>query len=144
MRRLWRDVRAHGRAAALFLVYWLAILAVVFVTWSSGIPDGPLLLVLIAPLIAGALVGRWRMSTPEFTVRWHERITGGMLAGALVAGITWVVIRGGIVSEAISWLRGTGSRWGEMLVVWIGCVVFGALLGLIGAVCAIMLDRTRR
>jgi len=138
MRRLWHDFQAHKRAAVLFLVYWLATLAVDFVTWHHGIPDGPLILVLTTPLIAGALVGRWRASTPERTARWHDRIMGGMLAGGLIAGITWLVMRGGIVDEAIGWMRSHGSRWGEMLVLWIACGVFGAFLGLIGAVYAIV------
>ena len=29
MRRLWQDIQTHQRAAVWFLVYWLAILAVV-------------------------------------------------------------------------------------------------------------------
>ena len=141
MRRLWHDFRAHKRAAVLFLMYWLATLAV---DWSHGIPNEVVLLFLTTPLIAGALVGRWRASTPERTARLLDRIMGGMLAGGLVGGITWLVKRGGIVDEAISWMRGEGSRWGEMLVLWIASCVLGALLGLIGAVYAIILDRGRR
>lgn len=144
MRKLWRDFQAHKRAAVLFLVYWLATLGVVLVTWFHGIPGQVVLLLLTTPLIAGALVGRWRASTPERTARSRDRIIGGMLAGGLVAAITWLVMRGGVVEEAIGWTRGQGSRWGEMLVLWIASGVLGAFLGLIGGMCAIILDRARR
>ena len=144
MRRLWHDFRAHKRAAVLFLMYWLATLAVVLVTWSHGIPGEVVLLLLTTPLIAGALVGRWRASTPERTARWHDRIMGGMLAGGLVAGMTWLVMRGGVVEEAIGWMRGHGSRWGEMLVLWVASGVLGAFLGLIGAVLAIIVSAQQK
>lgn len=36
MRRLWRDIQAHKRAAVLFLVYWLATLVVIPMTWARG------------------------------------------------------------------------------------------------------------
>ena len=85
MKRLWHDFQAHKRAAALFLMYWLTTLAVVLVTWSHGIPGRIVILLLTTPLIAGALVGWWRASTPEHTARTRDRIMGGMLAGGLVA-----------------------------------------------------------
>ena len=142
MRRLWHDVQAHTRAAVLFVLYWLATLGLDFVTWFH--PDRVVILFLTTPLIAGALVGRWRASTPERTARLLDRIMGGMLAGGLVGGITWLVKRGGIVDEAISWMRGEGSRWGEMLVLWIASGILGAILGLIGVVYAITRDLARR
>ncbi len=144
MIRLWHDVRAHGWAAVLFLVYWLATLAVDFVTWSHGIPGDVVILFLTTHLIAGALVGWWRASTPERRSRWWSRILGGMLAGAIVAGMTWLLMRGGVVEEAIGWMRGEGSRWGEMLVLWVASCVLSALLGLVGSVFALILIPTRR
>ena len=144
MRRLWHDAKAHKLAAALFLMYWLMTLVIDFVTWFYGMPGEVVILFLTTPLIAGALVGWWRTSTPERPVRLRDRIMGGMLVGGLVAGSTWLLMRGGVVNEAIGWMRGHGSRWGEMIVLWIGSVVLGVFLGLIGSVVAIILDRARR
>jgi archaellum biogenesis protein FlaJ (TadC family) len=95
MKKLWHDIHAHQRAAVLFLVYWLATLAVIFITFTHGIPFPFVILLFTTPLIAGALVGRWRASTPERAVRSGDRIRGGMLAGVLSAEITLLVMRGG-------------------------------------------------
>ena len=67
MKRLWHDFQAHTRAAVLFVLYWLATLGLDFVTWFH--PDRVVILFLTTPLIAGALVGRWRASTPERAAR---------------------------------------------------------------------------
>ncbi len=142
MRRLWHDFRAHKRAAVLFLVYWLATLAIIPMTWDGGIPVGIVALLLTTPLIAGALVGRWRASTPERAARSRDRITGGMLAGALSAEITLLVMKGGVVDEAMT--HGGRFRGGEILGICIAIGVLGAFLGLAGAVLAIILDRVRR
>ena len=83
MKKLWHDIHAHERASVLFLVYWLATLAVIPITWHHGIPNRVVLLLFTTPLIAGALVGRWRGSTPERAVRSGVRIRGGMLAGEI-------------------------------------------------------------
>ena len=146
MRRLWQDVQAHKRAAVLFLVYWLATLAVILVTWSGGIPDPVVALLLTTPLIAGFLVGRWRAPTPEYAARSRDRIGGGVLAGVLSAEITLLVMKGGVVDEVIGWMRGWGffGQWGEVLAFAIAAGVLGAVLGLAGAVIAMILDHVRR
>jgi hypothetical protein len=144
MRRLWRDVQAHRWAAALLFVYWLAMLAVIHLTWAGGIPERIVALVFTAPLIAGALVGRWRASTPERAVRPRDRITGGMLAGVLITEITLVAMRGGVVEEVVGWMRGDRFRGGEVLEFSIASGVLGILLGLAGAVLAMAFDRVRR
>jgi hypothetical protein len=144
MRRLWRDLQAHRRAAVLFLTYWLAILAVIHLTWAGGIPERIVVLVLTTPLIAGALVGRWRASTLERVVRSRDRITGGMLAGVLVTEITLVVMRGGGVEEVVGWLHGDRFRGGEVLEFIVASGVLGVLLGLVGAVLAMIFDRSPR
>lgn len=97
MRKLWHDIQTHKRAAVLFLAYWLATLAVIPITWTpGGIPYPVVALLLTTPLIAGALVGRWRAPTPERPVGRDARLWGGILAGVLCAEITLlVVMRGG-------------------------------------------------
>jgi len=144
MRRLWHDIQAHKRAAVLFLVYWLATLAVVPMTWAGGIPGRVVVLLLTTPLIAGALVGRWRASTPERAARSRDRVWGGMLVGVLSAEITLLVMKGGVVDEVIGWIQGHRFRGGEVLEFCIASGVLGAFLGLAGAVLAIILDRVRR
>jgi hypothetical protein len=146
MRKLWRDIQAHKRAAVLFLVYWLPILAVIPITWAGGTPtDVPLVVLLFTiPLIAGALVGRWRASTPERAPRLGYRIRGGMLAGVLSAEITFCMI---IVVEVIRSMHGNnfeGGDGGDVLEFSIATGVFGVFLGLAGAVLAIILDHFRR
>jgi len=144
MRRLWHDIQAHKQAAVLFLVYWLATLAVIPMTWAGGIPGRVVALLLTTPLIAGVLVGRWRASTPERAARSRDRIWGGMLAGVLSAEITLLVMKGGVVDEVIGGMHGHRFRGGEVLEFCIASGVLGALLGLAGAVLAIILDRVRR
>ena len=146
MRKLWQDIQAHKRAAVLFLVYWLATLAVVPITWVSGIPSPVVVLLLTTPLIAGALVGWWRSSTSEHATRWQDRIRSGMLAGVLVAEITLFVMKGGVVYEVIGWMRGWEffGQWGEVAGFIIVGGVFGVLLGLAGAVLTMIPERLRR
>jgi hypothetical protein len=145
MRRLWYDFQAHKWAAVLFLMYWLATLAVSFVTGNGGIPDRVVVLLLTTPLIAGILVGWWRVPTPEHTARSRDRIGGGMLAGVLSAEITLLVMRTGIVAEVIGWVRGWEffGQWGEVLEFTVVAGVLGAVLGLVGAVISMILDRVR-
>jgi len=144
MRRLWHDIQAHKRAAVLFLAYWLATLAVIPLTWTGGIPGWVVVLLLTTPLIAGALVGQWRASTPERAARSRDRIGGGMLAGVLSTEIALLVMKGGAVDEVIGWMQGDRFRGGEVLEFCIASGVLGAFLGLAGAVLAIILDRVRR
>jgi len=144
MRRLWRDVQAHKRGSVLLLLYWLATLAVARVTWSGGLSGWVVALLLTTPLIAGALVGRWRASTPERAARSRERLTGGVLAGVLIAALTLLVTKGGMADELIGWMHGDRFRGGEVIEFCLASGVLGVLLGLAGAVLAIILDRVRR
>jgi hypothetical protein len=144
MRKLWRDIQAHKRAAVLFLVYWLATLAVVPITWAGGISPPVVVLLLTTPLIAGVLVGRWRASTPERATHSRDRISGGMLAGVLSAEITLLVMKGGAVDEVTGWIHGHKFQGDEVLGFSIVTGVFGVFLGLAGAVLAIVMDRFRR
>ena len=93
MRRLWHDFQAHKWAAVLFLVYWLATLAVSLVTWSGGIPDPVVVLLLTTPLIAGFLVGRWRAPTPQHAAHSRNRIGGGVLAGTFAQSRKLLLLR---------------------------------------------------
>ena len=144
MKKLWHDIHAHQRAAVLFLVYWLATLAVIHITWTNGIPFPVVILLFTTPLIAGALVGWWRASTPERAVRSGVQIEGGMLAGVLSAEITFLVMKGGAIDEVIGWIHGSRFQGGEVLEFCIACGVLGVFLGLAGSVLAIILDRFRR
>jgi hypothetical protein len=115
-------------------------------TWSGGIPERVVVLLLTTPLIAGFLVGWWRAPTPEHAAHSRDRIGGGMLSGVLCAEITFLVMKGGAVNEVIGWLRGWEffGQWGEVLGLGIFNGVLGALLGLAGAVISMVLDRVRR
>ncbi len=144
MRRLWHDFQTHKRAAVLFLGYWLATLAVNLLTWTGGIPGRVVVLLLTTPLIAGVLVGQWRASTAERAARSRDRIGGGMLAGALSAEVTLLVMKGGAVDEVIGWIQGQRFQGVEVLAFCIASGILGAFLGLAGAVLAIVLDRVRR
>ena len=144
MRKLCHDIQTHKRAAVLFLAYWLATLAVVHITWAGGIPDPVVALLFTTPLIAGALIGQWRASTPERPARSRDRIRGGMLAGVLSAEVTFLVMKGGAVDEVISWVHVHKFQADEVLGFSILFGVFGVLLGLAGAVFAIILDRFHR
>jgi len=77
------------------------------------------------------LVGWWRSS---------ERIRGGTLAGTLTGGLVSIELA---LSEAIGWIRGHSFQKDETLGFSIFLVIVGALLGLAGAVFAIILDRFR-
>lgn len=145
MRKLWQNILAHKWAAMLFLFYWLATLVVVHITWNEGIPFPVVLLLFTVPLIAGILVGLWRSSTAEHTVRLGDKTGGGMLAGLLCAVITELVMKGGVVDEVIGWMRGWKffGQWGEMLVFFIVSGVIGIILGFAGAVLASILERLR-
>ena len=139
--RIWRDIQAHKRAALLLFVYWLAVLALIPITWAPGIPFPVVVLLFTMPLIAGALEGRWRGPTPERAAHSVDRIRGGMLAGALSAEITVSVMKTGFIDEA---LRNGIKFPGKDLFVYAAIVgVLGAILGLAGAVLAIILDRFR-
>jgi hypothetical protein len=145
MRKLWQDIQAHKWAAVLFLVYWLATLVVVPITWVEGIPFSVVLLLFTVPLIAGILVGLWRSSTPEHTARLGDKISGGMLAGLLCAEITELVMKGGAIDEVIGWMRGWKffGQWGEMVGFIIAAGVFGIILGFAGAALASIIERFR-
>jgi len=145
MRKLWRCIQTHKRAAVLLLVYWLATLAVTVITWNGGIPGPVVGLLFTTPLIAGALVGRWRTATPERAACSGNRTRGGMLAGALSGGITILVTPGGVGALVINWIQeGRIHNWEEGLGFIILFVVIGALFGLAGGVLAIILNRMAR
>ena len=143
MRKLWLDIQAHKWAAVFFLVYWLATLVVVAITWDFGIPFPVVLLLFTVPLIAGILVGLWRSSAPEHTAHLGDKIRGGMLAGFLCTEITLLVMKGGVLEEVIVWMQGGGQRFGKMLVFTIVAGVFGIILGLVGAVLASIMESLR-
>ena len=143
MRKLWQDIQAHRWAAMFFLVYWAATWVVVLIAWDQGIPTPVVLLVFTVPLIAGILVGLWRSSTPEHTVRLADKTGGGMLAGLLCTVITVLVMRGGVAEEVIVWMHGGGQRFGEMAVFVVVAGVLGLILGLAGAVFASIVAHLR-
>lgn len=140
MRKLWQNVQAHKWAALVFLVYWIATLVVVPLTWASGIPTPVVLLLFTVPLVAGILVGWWRSSA-----HWRDKIGGGMLAGFLCAAITNVVMKGGVIDEVQGYLRGWEhfGQWGEMAVFFVIAGFLGLLLGFAGAVLASIMEHHR-
>ena len=145
MKKLLLDITAHKWAAGFFLLYWLATLVVVPITWESGIPFPVVLLLFTVPLIAGILVGWWRSSAPEHTAHFGDKIRGGMLAGLLCTVVTDLVMKGGVIDEVIGWMRGwqSAGQWGEMAVCSIVAYVLGVILGFAGAVLASIVERFR-
>lgn len=141
MRRLWQDIRAHQRTVLLLLGYWLATLAVVLITWIGGIPVPVVVLLFTTPLIAGALVGRWRTSTQT---RSLDQIWGGALVGLLSAEMTLLVMKGGVIGQLIGSLQGERFRGGEVLGFGIATAVLGTCLGLAGAWLAVTLEPVHR
>ena len=140
--RLWHDIRAHKRAALLLFAYWLAVLALVPITWAPGIPFPVVVLLFTMPLIAGVLEGRWRRPAPDRPAHWVDRIRGGMLAGALSAEITVSVMKSGFIDEA--WRNGIEFPGRDLLVYAAIVGMLGAVLGMAGATLAIILDRFHR
>jgi len=146
MRQLWHDIQTHRLAAALFLVFWLAIWGITWATWQAGMPSlvGGLHLLLL--FVAGALVGWWRNTTAG-------SIGGGMLAGLLLYVINYAIM---LVFEILRWpgraqpgpeLMASSMSLGEELIFFLILAVIGIVLGmvggLIGALLAAALRRVR-
>jgi hypothetical protein len=136
MKKLWNNVQTHRQASLLFLSCWLVSTAIAITVF----PDSPAMAVILLspPLAVGVLVGWWRAS---------ERIGGGVLAGLLVG----VIMDLGMIAVAVfSWIRpgqiknDKNEYLGEAIGFLVLFVVFGAVLGWVGARLAIILDRYRR
>lgn len=135
MKNLWQDIARHRGAAALFLGYWLATVVMVPPTWKGGIPGPVVALLLSNSLIWGALISWWRGQAPERTYSLGGGIRGGMLAGVLIAEITFLVIKGGAGDELIGWMRSRPhmGEWDQVLGFAIVVGLLGALLSSLGA-----------
>jgi hypothetical protein len=140
MKKLWNNIQTHRQASLLFLSCWLVSTVIAITVF----PDSPVMAVIVLspPLAVGALVGWWRASE-----RIGERIGGGVLAGLLVG----VILDLGMIAVAVfSWIRpgqiknDKNEYLGEAIVFLVLFVVFGAVLGWVGARLAIILDRYRR
>ena len=136
MRKLWLDLAHHRSAAALFLAYWLATLVVVPLISHGGIPISLVALLLANSFIAGALIGWWRGSTSERFASSGERIVAGTIAGLLTSEITLIVMAG---EELVDWMRGGHFQGDEVLVFAIALGLVGAIFGLAGAMCSVVL-----
>jgi hypothetical protein len=136
MHKLWLDVAHHRSAAALFLAYWLATMVVVPLTGHGGIPISIVALLLTNSFIAGALISWWRGSTSERLPSSGERILAGTIAGLLVSEITLVV---GVGGELVGWMRGGHFQGDEVLEFAIALGLVGAIFGLAGAMCSVVL-----
>jgi hypothetical protein len=143
MRKLWQDIRTHKSAAVLYFVYWLATLTASFVMWKSGLPGWVVGLLFTNSFIAGALVGRWRGASRQHMFRKGDGMRGGMLAGVLSSEATFLLMKGGVISEAIIWMHGFRGEWDQVLVFSIIGGIFGAVLGLAGAGLTTILNRHR-
>jgi hypothetical protein len=136
MRKLWLDVAHHRSAAALFLAYWLATLAVVPLTSHGGIPISVVALLLTNSFIAGALIGWWRGPTSERIPSSRERTLAGTLAGLLTSEITFILMAG---EELFSWMHGGHFQGVEVLGFAVALGLVGAIFGLAGAMCSVVL-----
>ncbi len=136
MRRMWKEIKEHQCASAVFMLYWLAVYGLYLSRWNApkDTPDlAPPVLELhfLLPVVAGALVCFWRRGRPG-------RITGGVLAGAAVFAldIALVLAYGLILNLNSFWEAPSGSKLGLMIehvAFEIAAVIVGALLGLTGA-----------
>jgi hypothetical protein len=118
MRQLWHDVKRHRLSAACFLVGWLAVwIAYWYLDWSGGIPNIGVVLGLLAPPIAGSLVGWWRAPARESLL-----IGGRYPAGAPLAA-TIVIVADMALLFAPAFLRALQEGPGESVGV------LGAFLG---------------
>jgi hypothetical protein len=148
MRRLWRDIKDHPFSAALFLVYWLAVWgAHWYLKWNGGIPTAGLILHLLAPVIAGGLVGWWRAPTLEGLLVGRGHLAGGPLAAALVIELDIVLLFGTDQLDDVlhgkwpgvrEWLVEGFFEWLEWSVAF---GIFALGLGLIGAYAGAKLAR---
>ncbi len=147
MRQLWHDIQTHRLAAALFLVFWLALWGITWATWQEGMHPLVFGLHVLLLFVAGALVGWWRNTTAG-------SIGGGMLAGLLLCVINLAILL--VFDEILRWpgrpqpdpeLNSTTmALWEELLFFLIFAVigsVLGMVGGLIGALLAAALRRVR-
>lgn len=147
MRQLWHDIRTHPFSVLLFLVYWMAFwVAHWSLDWSGGIPPAGVTVGLLAPVIAGALVGWWRAPTREGLLLGRRSLTGGPLAALLVILVDMVLLfapsfLGAIVHGArefvgvvVSWL-GASAIMGLLALAmgWVGARVGAVLAGVVRA-----------
>ena len=138
---LWSDVTSHPVSAAGFLAYWSAVwIAYWYFGWSGGIPTPGVAFGLLAPLIAGGLVGFWRAPAREGLLVAGRRLAGAPLAAALV------IIADMTMLFAPAFLRAVqvgAAEWVGVLGGWIGaCAIMGLialLLGWLGGVAGGML-----
>jgi len=130
MRQLWHDIKTHRLAAALFLVFWLAIWGFTVATWTGGTNPLPFRLHVLMSFVAGALAGWWRNTTAR-------RITGGMLAGLLFCVINWAIY---VVFDTPRH-AGTPSEgfWGMALLFGILNAGIGIVLGMVGGIISALL-----
>ena len=139
MRQLWHDIQTHRLAAALFLVFWLAIWGITWATWQAGMPSLVLGLHLLLPFVAGALVGWWRNTTAG-------SIGGGMLAGLLLCVINFAIM---LVFEILRW-PGRAQPGPELmassedLVMGLIYAVIGIVLGMVGGLISALLAAALR
>ena len=144
MRQLWRDVRRHWISASSFLAYWLVVwLAYWYFDWTGGIPTIGVVLGLLAPVIAGALVGWWRAPAREGLL-----IGGRYLAAAPLAAVL-IIVADMAILFAPAFARGLQhgtAEWVGVLVALLGaCVIMGLialLLGWLGAFAGGLLAKT--
>lgn len=133
------DIKSLRLAAALFLVFWLAIVGITLAT--SAMPGGgadPVWgLHLLMPFVAGAFVVWWRNRN---TIA--DRITGGMLAGLLFSVIDFAIE---IMAQALPqlgkpqpfshltmrWMTWS-EFWGDALFLGLAYAVMGIVLGMVG------------
>lgn len=128
MRQLWHDIRTHPYSAVLFLLFWLAYwVAHWSLEWSGGIPPAGVSVGLLAPVMAGALVGWWRAPTREGLLLARRSLAGGPLAALLVILVDMVLLFAPSFFGAI--VHGT-REWAEVVVSWLGASTIMGLLAL--------------
>jgi len=146
MRQLWHDIKTHRLAAALFLVFWLAIWVLPWPGRGIGILGWPynlaLYLHLLMAFVAGALAGWWRNTTAG-------KLTGGMLAGLLFCVIDEAIFmalqslpalgRPQLVPEWI-W----SGFWRVALAEGLIRAVIGIVLGMVGGIISALLAAALR
>jgi hypothetical protein len=147
MRQLWQDVQTHRVSAACFLVYWLGVwIAYWSFSWSRGIPPAGMVLGLLAPAIAGSLVGWWRAPRREGLLVGGRRLSGGPLAAVVVIVVDVTLIfapalfRGiqhgpeELLGALIAWLAASAIMAVVVLPIgWLGALSGGMIANVVRA-----------
>ncbi len=152
MRSLWRDVREHRAAAALLLVWWIALLAgfiyLSLYSWANSGHSAPVVSDLVIsspafPFVAAIVAGWWRATALKSGSWVGPSALSGLLVGQISCVAFVLCIWGffyliGPLVPTSDYSSFPPSEWiiaGVVIFFVLGSVI-GALGGLVGGVAA--------